>query len=61
MSLTNCCGLKHQSDNAEEVDISVIHCELHKDSPSVSVNPDVVKKVLKQSVKGNIQAQNLFK
>lgn len=45
--LTDGCGLKHERNNTEEVDIGVVHRELHKDCLGVCIKPGAVIKVLK--------------
>lgn len=42
-------GLKHEGYDAEEVDVSVVHSEFHKDCLGVHVNPCVVIEILKNS------------
>lgn len=46
--LTYGCGLHHECDNAEEVDIGVVHSELNKDRLSVHIKPGGIIKVLKR-------------
>lgn len=48
--LTYGCGLQHERDNAEEVDVGVVHSELNKDALGVRVKPRAVIKVLKGPV-----------
>lgn len=43
------CGLQHQRDNAEEIDVGIVHSELNKDSLGVDVKPGVVIKVPEDS------------
>lgn len=49
--LTNGCCLKHESNNAEKVDVGIVHSELHKDCLGVHIKPGVFIKVLKDSTK----------
>lgn len=48
-SFTYGCGLQHECNNAEEVDIGIVHSELNKYRLGVGVKPGVVIKVLKRS------------
>lgn len=50
-TLTNSCGLKHECNNAEEVDVGIVNGELHKDCLSVHIKPGVVIKVPKDSTR----------
>ena len=43
-------GLQGQSDNAEQVDVSVVDRELHKHGSGQAVQPGVVKEILECSV-----------
>lgn len=43
------CGLQYECDNAEEVDVCVVHSELHEDGLGVCIKPGVVIKVLQGS------------
>lgn len=52
--LTCCCGLQHECDDAEEVDIGIVHSELKKDCLGVHVKPGVLIKVLKGSTAATI-------
>ena len=54
-SLTYGSGLQHESGNAEEVDIGIIHSEFYEDCPGVHVNPGAVKQVLNGSVETRIK------
>lgn len=50
LNLTYSCGLQQECDDAEEVDISIIHSELHKDRPGVLIQPFVPEQRLKGAV-----------
>lgn len=52
--LTCCCGLQHECDHAEEVDIGIVHSELNKDCLGVHVKPGVLIKILKGSTEAMI-------
>ena len=47
---TKGAGLQGQSDNAEQVDVSVVDRELHKHGSGQAVQPGVVKEILEGSV-----------
>lgn len=49
-SLTYSCGFKQECDDAEEVDISIINGELHKDRPGVHIQPLVSEQRLKGAI-----------
>lgn len=52
---TQAAGLQHECDDAEEVDIGIVDGELHKHCSGQSVQPGVIKEILKNSVgKSNI-------
>lgn len=46
---TGSSGLKHEGYDAEEVDVSIVHSEFHKDCLGVHINPCVVIEILKNS------------
>lgn len=43
-------GLQQECDDAEEVDISIINCELHKDCSGVPIQPFLLEEILKGPV-----------
>lgn len=43
--------LQQECDDAEEVDISIINCELHKDCSGVPIQPFLLKEILNGPVK----------
>lgn len=48
--LTYSSSLQQERNNAEEVDVSVVNCELHEDCSGVAIQPFVAKEILKGSV-----------
>lgn len=49
--LTDGCGLKHECNDAEEVDVGIVYSELHKDCLGVHIKPGVVIEVLKDATR----------
>lgn len=59
--LTYSSGLQQECDDAEEVDISVINCELHKDCSGVPIQPLGLGEILKDPVNyAHWNAQNVL-
>lgn len=51
-NLTYSCRLKQESDDAEEVHVSIINSELHKDRPGVHIQPFIPEQMLKGAADG---------